>query len=113
MEMTMAYDLDDILEHVRDYLDVRHPELDRANVQLIRDPKYGNTDWMFNIQVRIPAMNDEQLLFEFCRYQCDSDFNAEDCASDLPSWMGRGNDYITVRSGRPLLIGDGDDSGAV
>lgn len=106
------YNPSDIEQRVKEYLAVRHPELDPNNVSVVRDPETAG-DWMWLIQVRIPAMNDEQLLFEFCRYMCDSTFNGEDCASDLPPVMGRGADYITVRTGRPLLIGDGDDSLAV
>lgn len=108
----MAYDLNEIQDRVRDYLDARHPELDPNNVTVVRDPSHAG-DWMFNILVRIPTMNNEMLLFEFCRYMCDSPFNGRDCASNLPKSMGRGNDRIKVKSGRPLLIGDGDDSLAV
>jgi hypothetical protein len=106
------YDLPLVTERVREYLEVRHPELDLANVRVIENPETRG-GWMFLIQCSIPAMNDEQLLFEFCRYQCDSDFNGEDCASDLPASMGRGGDYINSPKCRPLLIGDGDDSLAV
>lgn len=106
------YDLALITERVREYLEVRHPELDPANVRVTRDP-YTLGNWMFIIQVSIPTMNDEQLLFEFCRYQCDSGFNSDDCASNLPASMGRGADYINIPKCHPLLIGDGDDSSAV
>jgi hypothetical protein len=104
------YDLDDIRERVREYISVRHPGLhldDPCNLTVIEDPAHAGEDWMFLIQYRNKAMRAKHLYVEFCRYTVDSPMGS------MEAWQGCGNDYITVRSGQPLLIGDGDDSLAV
>lgn len=104
------YDLDDIRERVREYLVVRHPGLiiDDDHLTVIRDTRYDEgQDWMFLIQYRNKAMPKKHLLAEFDRYTLDFP------KGTMEAREGLGGDYITVRSGLPLLIGDGDDGGAV
>lgn len=98
------YDLNDITERVREYLAVRHPRLDPNNVTVIRDLE--GQDWMFLIQVRIPELSPTEIDREFDRYRVDIPLETK-------AWQGLGADHITVRSGKPLMIGDGDDLLAV
>lgn len=103
----MAYDLQDIKERVREYIAARHPGLhfeDNCSLAVVVDPQRA---WMFYIQYRNPAMSKKHMWAQFSRYTIDFPQGTMD------SRDGCGGDYITVRSGRPLLIGDGDDTGAV
>lgn len=109
----MAYNLGEITKRVREYLEVRHPDLpfDPPSARLsVRVPKeYSHDDpWMFYIEYVNPTMTAADMTNEFDRY-------CVDCPDDGKGggWRGQGADYITVRSGKPLLIGDGDDSGAI
>lgn len=104
----MAYDLEDIRERVREYIQVRHPGLhldEPCSLTVVRDN--GDSDWLFYIEYRNHAMPAKHLHAEFIRYCSDYSMGT------MEAWQGTGNDYITVRSGKPLLIGDGDDSLAV
>jgi hypothetical protein len=106
----MAYDLEDITERVREYIAARHPNLcldDNCSLTVVPAGEEGDFDWMFFIQYSNPAMTAKHLEAEFMRYTTDMPIGT------METWQGTGNDYITVRSGRPLLVGDGDDSGAV
>ncbi len=108
----MAYDLVDIEERVREYIAVRHPHLhlaDNCSLRVVIPDGYptGEEAWMFHIEYRNPAMRRRHLVNEFMRYTTDMPIG------DMEPWQGCGCDYITVRSGRPLAIGDGDDSLAI
>lgn len=104
----MPYDLDDIRERVREYIAVRHPNLNLDEpCSLTVVPAEEGTDWFFLIQYRNPAMSAKHLACEFDRYTVDMPIG------DMEARQGCGNDYITVRSGPPLLVGDGDDGLAV
>jgi hypothetical protein len=106
----MPYDLNDIRERVREYIAVRHPNLrldEPCNLTVVPGGEEEDSDWMFYIQYENRAMSGKHLTREFDRYTSDIP------AGTMEPWQGKGNDYITVRSGQPLLIGDGDDSGAV
>ena len=102
----MPYNLDLVTERVREYLEVRHPRLDPANVRVIDE---NGHDWLFNILVTITGLPDAELDWEFDRYRHDRpQFDLE-----MEAWQGLGNDYITIPKCKPLGIGDGDDTGAV
>lgn len=106
----MAYDLEEIRERVRDYIAVRHPGLhldEPCNLTVVPAGEDEDSDWMFYIQYTNRAMSAKHLACEFDRYTVDMP------RGTMEAWQGTGNDYITVRSGRPLLVGDGDDSLAV
>jgi hypothetical protein len=106
----MPYDLNDLRERVREYIAVRHPNLhldDPCNLTIVPAGEDEDSDWMFYIQYENRAMPAKHLAREFDRYTSDIP------AGTMEPWQGRGGDYITVGSGQPLLIGDGDDSLAV
>jgi hypothetical protein len=107
---TIMYDLDDLNERVREYIAARHPTLhldEPCSLKVINEPSGRGGGWMFIIQYRNPAMSRKHLLAEFTRYTVDIP------QGNMEARDGCGGDYITVRSGPPLLIGDGDDSLAV
>jgi hypothetical protein len=106
----MPYDLDDIRERVREYIAVRHPGLhldEPCSLTVVPAGEDEDSDWMFYIQYENRTMSAKHLAREFDRYTCDMP------AGTMEARQGCGNDYITVRSGLPLLVGDGDDSLAV
>lgn len=106
----MPYDINDIRERVREYIAVRHSNLhldEPCKLDVIPAGEDEDSDWMFYIQYENRAMSKKHLECEFDRYTVDMPIG------DMEARQGCGADYITIRSGQPLLIGDGDDGGAV
>lgn len=100
------YNLKEIQTEVRKYLTARHPILQPGDITVVRETP-GN-DRHFYIEIQCPAlMSNTACALEFCRYTLDTP------REGYEAWQGCGGDFITVTSGRPLLIGDGDDGMAM